>query len=57
MPNSNLIAEVVCENHAFPTQDLLNFLSHKLPGYAIPKSVTFVEAIPRTPSGKIKRCE
>ncbi len=53
--NANLLAEVARGDNSFLARDLLNFLAQKLPGYAIPKSVTFVEAIPRTPSGKIKR--
>lgn len=55
MQDSGLLAEVVRLDNSFSTQDLLNFLSGKLPSYAMPEKVAFVGAIPRTPSGKIKR--
>lgn len=55
MRGPGLLAEVVRADHSFSAQDLQRFLSTRLPGYAVPETVIFVQAIPRTPSGKIKR--
>ncbi len=35
--------------------ELLSFLSERLPGHAVPDQVVFVKAIERTVSGKIRR--
>lgn len=53
--HSRLLAEIVPANDALSRQQLLGFLAEKLPGYAIPETITFIEAVPRTASGKIKR--
>lgn len=55
MLDSVLLAEVVPLDHSFPIKELIKFLSKRLPNYAIPEKVIFVDSIPRTPSGKIKR--
>ncbi|MCP5096084.1 MAG: long-chain fatty acid--CoA ligase, partial [Chloroflexi bacterium] len=52
---TGILAEVVPVNETVSQQTLLMFLATKLPSYAIPETVTSVEAIPRTHSGKIKR--
>ena len=35
--------------------DIIGFCRGKLGGFKIPKSVDFVEALPRTPTGKVKK--
>ena len=35
--------------------DLIAFCRESLAGYKLPKSVTFVGALPRTPSGKVQK--
>ena len=37
--------------------DIVGFCRGKLGGFKIPKSVDFVEALPRTPTGKVKKNE
>ena len=52
---TGILAEVVVANTSMTSQPLLAFLAERLPSYAVPETVTFVPAIPRTHSGKIKR--
>jgi len=40
---------------ALSTNELLSFLSERLPGYAVPDQIKIVESIERTSSGKIRR--
>jgi acyl-coenzyme A synthetase/AMP-(fatty) acid ligase len=49
-----LIAEVVCDDEALLKQ-LPALLSKRLPAHAVPDRIVCVTAVPRTPSGKIKR--
>jgi fatty-acyl-CoA synthase len=35
--------------------DIINFTRERIAGYKTPKSVDFIEALPRNPSGKILR--
>ena len=49
-----LIAEVVCDDEALLKQ-LPALLSKRLPVHAVPDQIVAVTAVPRTPSGKIKR--
>jgi acyl-coenzyme A synthetase/AMP-(fatty) acid ligase len=53
--DSGIVAEVVPAVDSFSTAALRTFLMSKLPSYAIPQTITLVNVIPRTPSGKIKR--
>ena len=36
-------------------KDLINFCRLSLAGYKLPKSVTFIDDLPRTPSGKVQK--
>ncbi|WP_404783335.1 class I adenylate-forming enzyme family protein [Altericista sp. CCNU0014] len=53
--NSELVAEVVSPNHAHTMEEIVAFLTARLPPYAIPSSIRFVERLPRTASGKLER--
>jgi acyl-CoA synthetase (AMP-forming)/AMP-acid ligase II len=53
--NDGLWLNVVPNVSALSAIDLLSFLAERLPGYAVPEKVRFVEAIERTKSGKIRR--
>ena len=55
MRDSRLVAEVVCGPEPVSGHSLLNYLSERLPDYAVPDAVERVGWVPRTPSGKIKR--
>jgi acyl-CoA synthetase (AMP-forming)/AMP-acid ligase II len=55
MVDSRLVAEVVYDD-CISQGDILAFISTRLPSYAIADKVVRVEIVPRTPSGKIKRC-
>jgi acyl-coenzyme A synthetase/AMP-(fatty) acid ligase len=52
---TGILAEVVPAEAALRPQTVLTFLADKLPSYAIPETVLFVDVIPRTHSGKIIR--
>ncbi len=52
---TGILAEVVPADAAMLPQTLLVSLAEKLPSYAIPETIHFVEVIARTHSGKIKR--
>lgn len=52
---TGILAEVVPADATVSSHALLAALASKLPSYAIPEAITFVAAIPRTHSGKIKR--
>lgn len=54
MRESRLVAEVVYDDGVSP-EDILVYMSTRLPIYAIADELIRVESIPRTPSGKIKR--
>ncbi|OAD23975.1 hypothetical protein THIOM_000174, partial [Candidatus Thiomargarita nelsonii] len=53
--NGSLWLNVVPIVSVLSANELLSFLSSRLPGYAVPQRVRFVEAIERTRSGKIRR--
>jgi acyl-CoA synthetase (AMP-forming)/AMP-acid ligase II len=38
-------------------KDIIDFARARIAGYKLPKSVDFIEALPRNPSGKILRRE
>src|SRR5690625_538250 len=48
-------AVVVREGHDLTEQDVLSYLDGKLARYKIPKSVVFVDEMPRTASGKVRK--
>jgi acyl-CoA synthetase (AMP-forming)/AMP-acid ligase II len=39
-----------------PPSDIINFSRARIAGFKTPKSVDFIEALPRNASGKILRC-
>lgn len=45
----------VVASETFDTKELLRYLKDKLAAYKVPRSVDFVEALPRTPSGKVMK--
>jgi amino acid adenylation domain-containing protein len=49
-----LVGYVVPKNGTRPT-DLLDSVRRSLPGYMVPSTIVFVEALPLTPSGKVDR--
>lgn len=56
--NLELEAIVILEpNRKVTTAELILFLKHRLPSYAIPEKIEFVASFPRTGSGKVKRSE
>ncbi|GAA2029338.1 long-chain fatty acid--CoA ligase [Yaniella flava] len=48
-------AVVVREGHELTEEDVLSYLDGKLARYKIPKSVVFVDDMPRTASGKVRK--
>lgn len=48
-------AVVVREGHELTEQDVLSYLDGRLARYKIPKSVVFVDEMPRTASGKVRK--
>ena len=48
-------AVVVRDGHELTEQDVLSFLDGKLARYKLPKSVVFVDDLPRTASGKVRK--
>jgi fatty-acyl-CoA synthase len=38
-------------------QDIIDWARERIAGYKLPKSVDFIDALPRNPSGKILRRE
>src|SRR5690625_568959 len=48
-------AVVVRDGHELTEQDVLSYLDGKLARYKIPKSVVFVDEMPRTASGKVRK--
>jgi acyl-CoA synthetase (AMP-forming)/AMP-acid ligase II len=55
LQNDELVAEIVGQEPEIPTQQIFEFITPKLPSYALPTSITWVPQLPRTPSGKLKR--
>jgi len=54
--NQRLVAYAVSPSAQPPmTTDLFSFLRHTLPGYMVPSTFVFLEALPLTPSGKVDR--
>lgn len=50
-------AVVVREGYELTEQDVLSYLDGRLARYKIPKSVVFVEDMPRTASGKVRKLQ
>lgn len=54
--NQRLLAYVVANANLAPTSsELRSFLKEKLPDYMVPSAFMLLEAIPRTPNGKVDR--
>lgn len=54
--NQRLVAYVVANANLAPTSSQLrSFLKEKLPDYMVPSAFMLLEAIPRTPNGKVDR--
>jgi len=51
------VKAVVAINLPLSARELLQFLKGRIAEYKFPRSVDFVEALPRTPSGKVKKHE
>jgi long-chain acyl-CoA synthetase len=51
------VKAVVAVKHAVSQKDLLEFLRGRIAEFKLPRSVEFLEALPRTPSGKVKKHE
>lgn len=51
------VAAAVTTRKTTSEDELIQFLRERLAGYKIPKQIIFVEALPHTPSGKLKRSE
>ncbi|MFM6077686.1 MAG: AMP-binding enzyme, partial [Dolichospermum sp.] len=55
-PNiKQLVAYIVTNEPSLNRSDLQNFLKQKLPDYMIPTVFVFLDALPKTPNGKIDR--
>jgi O-succinylbenzoic acid--CoA ligase len=52
-----VVAAAVVTREAVGAESLIQFLRSRIAGYKIPKRLFFVEALPHTASGKIKRAE
>lgn len=50
-------AVVTDDGHALTKADVTQWLTGKLARYQIPKTILFIDALPRTASGKIKRTD
>jgi feruloyl-CoA synthase len=48
---------VLKQNEKVTEKELISFCKERLAGYKVPKSIDFVEKIPRNPSGKIMKFE
>ena len=56
MRDNRLHAELVADGDANPPQHaVIDYLSARLPAYCIPDRISFIQRIPRTASGKIRR--
>lgn len=51
----NVIHLAIKVKNALEEKDLLTFLKTKIPAYALPHTMTFLDDLPRTPNGKINR--
>jgi len=51
------VKAVVAVNQAVSANELIEFLRGRIAEFKLPRSVEFLEALPRTPSGKVKKHE
>jgi acyl-CoA synthetase (AMP-forming)/AMP-acid ligase II len=56
LQNDDLVAEIVRQHPNLSPQEVFDYITPKLPFYAVPTSIIWVAQLPRTPSGKLKRC-
>ena len=50
-----LVAYVIPKDQALSSEELRKFLKEKLPDYMVPAAFVLLDALPRTPSGKVDR--
>ena len=48
-------AVIACPNGRFDYEDIAAWCRSRLAEYKVPRSVVFVDALPRTASGKVKK--
>ncbi len=53
--NRRLVAYLIPSDLSLLTNQLREFLKHKLPEYMLPSAIVFLESFPLTPSGKVDR--
>lgn len=54
--DKRLVAYIVANQQSTPSvSELRSFLSQKLPEYMVPSAFVFLDALPRTPNGKVDR--
>jgi acyl-CoA synthetase (AMP-forming)/AMP-acid ligase II len=53
--NSALTAEIIRRNPMLSPEKVLDFITPKLPSYAVPETIHFVDQLQRTASGKLRR--
>jgi len=46
---------VLRKGERLTAEDIIQFCQQRLPDYAVPKSIAFIEALPRNPAGKVLR--
>src|SRR5262249_23581 len=53
--STRLVAYVVSKNGDLQSADLRNYLKQRLPEYMVPSGFVVMDALPRTPNGKVDR--
>lgn len=48
---------VVRASHRLRPEELLDFCQERMPRYAVPRYVDFVDSLPKTPTGKVRKEE
>ena len=48
---------VVRPSHRLRPEELLDFCQERMPRYAVPRYVDFVDSLPKTPTGKVRKEE
>jgi crotonobetaine/carnitine-CoA ligase len=48
---------VVRPSHSLRPEELLDFCQERMPRYAVPRYVDFVDSLPKTPTGKVRKEE
>jgi amino acid adenylation domain-containing protein len=55
LDEKRLVAYIVANQQASSVHDLRRFLKEKLPNYMVPSAFVYLDALPRTPNGKVDR--